>query len=109
MKQIARFLKQLVAFAVVAAVSPQSFSAQAKNVTRYEIKSGSIVCFTEQAYNNQMAFLAQGIERTIPECGVAGRAIPVVVIDLNMFSVSKVKAVDGGMTLFVSVEDLENR
>lgn len=101
-------MKSIAALLIVL-FSGQAVAAQVKNANRYEIKSGSIVCFTEQAYNNQMAFLAQGIERTIPECGVAGRAIPVVVIDLNMFSVSKVKAVDGGMTLFVSVEDLESR
>lgn len=109
MKQIASFLKQLAAIVVIAAVSSQIFAAQVKNVTRYEIAAGSVVCFGEDSYNDQMAFFAQGINRTLADCGVASKPIPVVVIDLNMFSASKVRAVDGGMELFVSVEDLISR
>lgn len=107
MKQIRRFLKQSAAITIMAVACGAVMAAPSK--TKYEINAGSIVCFSEQAYNDQMAFLSQGIERTIPACGVAGRSIPVVVLDLNMFSVSKVRAADGGMELFVSVEDLNTK
>lgn len=109
MKQIASFLKQLAAIVAIAAVSSQIFAAQAKNVPRYEIAAGSVVCFGEDSYNDQMAFFAQGINRTLADCGVASKPIPVVVIDLNMFSASKVRAVDGGMTLWVGIESIEER
>lgn len=74
-----------------------------------QIAAGSIVCFTESGYDAQMKALAQGVEKTIKECGVAGKAIPVIVIETNVFSASQVRAVDGGMTLFVSIEDLVDR
>lgn len=74
-----------------------------------QIAPGSIVCFTENGYDAQMKALAQGVEKTIKECGVAGKAIPVIVIESSMFSASQVRAVDGGMTLWVGMESIEGR
>jgi hypothetical protein len=74
-----------------------------------QVAAGSIVCFTEDGYSAQMKALAQGVEKTIKECGVAGKAIPVIVIESNMFSASQVRAVDGGMTLWVGMESIEGR
>lgn len=74
-----------------------------------QVAAGSIVCFTEDGYSAQMKALAQGVEKTIKECGVAGRAIPVIVIETNIFSASQVRAVDGGMTLWVGMESIEVR
>lgn len=74
-----------------------------------QIAAGSIVCFTESGYDAQMKALAQGVEKTIKECGVAGKAIPVIVIETNIFSASQVRAVDGGMTLWVGMESIELR
>lgn len=73
----------------------------------HQIKSGSIVCFTEKAYSTQMKALAQGQDKTIPQCGVAAKAIPVIIVEQNLLSASEVQAVANGMTLFVSIEDLE--
>lgn len=72
-----------------------------------QIAAGSIVCFTESGYDAQMKALAQGVEKTIKECGIAGKAIPVIVLKSNIFSASKVRAVDGGMILWVGVESIE--
>lgn len=72
-----------------------------------QIAPGSIVCFTQSGYAAQMKALAQGVEKTIKECGVSGRAIPVIVIETSIFSASKVRAVDGGMTLWVGMESIE--
>lgn len=74
-----------------------------------QVSAGSIVCFTESGYDAQMKALAQGVEKTISECGVAGKAIPVIVLETNIFSASKVRAVDGGMTLWVGMESIEAR
>lgn len=74
-----------------------------------QIQSGAIVCFSEKAYSTQMKALAQGQDKTIPQCGVAGKAIPVIVVEQNLLSASEVQAVDNGMTLFVSIEDLVDR
>lgn len=74
-----------------------------------QIQSGAIVCFSEKAYSTQMKALAQGKDKTIPQCGVAGKAIPVIVVEQNLLSASEVQAVDNGMTLFVSIEDLVDK
>jgi hypothetical protein len=74
-----------------------------------QIAAGSIVCFTESGYDAQMKALAQGVEKTIKECGLAGKAIPVIVLKSNIFSASKVRAIDGGMILWVGVESIEVR
>lgn len=79
--------------------------AAAKN----QIVAGSIVCFTESGYDAQMKALAQGVEKTISECGVASKPIPVIVIETNIFSASHVRAVDGGMNLWVGMESIEVR
>lgn len=80
-------------------------NAGAKN----QVAAGSIVCFTQSGYDAQMKALAQGVEKTIAECGVAGKAIPVIVIETNIFSASQVRSVDGGMTLWVGIESIEVR
>lgn len=100
---------KIISAVVLSLVAAQAMASAAKTVTQYEIAAGSVVCFGEDSYNDQMAFFAQGINRTLADCGVAGKPIPVVVIELNMFSVSKVRAVDGGMELFVSIEDVTSK
>lgn len=84
-------------------------AAGAHAAPKNQISSGSIVCFTKSGYDAQMKALAQGVEKTIAECGVAGKAIPVIVIESNIFSASQVRAVDGGMTLWVGMESIEVR
>lgn len=74
-----------------------------------QITAGSIVCFTEGGYEAQMKAIAQGHEKTILVCGVAGKAIPVIVLEQNLLSASKVQAVDGGMNLWVGIESIEER
>lgn len=74
-----------------------------------QIASGSIVCLTEDGYSAQMKALAQGVEKTIPQCGLAGKAIPVIVLEQNLLSASKVQAIDGGMKLWVGIESIEER
>lgn len=92
----------IIAIALLIATGAQ---AAPKN----QISAGSIVCFTQSGYDAQMKALAQGVEKTIAECGVAGKAIPVIVIETNIFSASQVRAVDGGMTLWVGMESIEVR
>ena len=82
------------------------FSQKAKADARYVIKSGSIVCFYEADYDAQMKALGHGYDKTVDNCGVAGRDIPVIVIHQNMFSASEVQAVDGGTRLFVGIESI---
>lgn len=81
-------------------------AGKAKADPRYVIKSGSIVCFYESDYDAQMKALGQGYDKTVQNCGVAGRDIPVIVIHQNMLSASEVQAVDGGTRLFVGVESI---
>ena len=80
--------------------------SQAQAAEHYVIKSGSIVCFYEADYDAQMKALGQGYDKTVENCGVAGRDIPVIVIHQNMFSASEVQAVDGGTRLFVGIESI---
>lgn len=82
-------------------------AAGAHAAPKNQISSGSIVCFTEDGYSAQMKALAQGVEKTIPQCGIAGKAIPVIVLEQNLLSASKVQAVDGGMKLWVGIESIE--
>lgn len=84
-------------------------AAGAHAAPKNQITAGSIVCFTEDGYSAQMKALAQGVEKTIPQCGLAGKAIPVIVLEQNLLSASKVQAVDGGMKLWVGIESIEVR
>ena len=97
-------MKKTTTIALAMLIAAGSHAA-AKN----QIAAGSIVCFTQSGYDAQMKALAQGVEKTIRECGVAGKAIPVIVLEENLFSASKVRAVDGGMTLWVGMESIEAR
>ena len=81
-------------------------SGKAKAAPHYVIKSGSIVCFYEKDYDAQMKALGQGYDKTVQNCGVAGRDIPVIVIHQNILSASEVQAVDGGTRLFVWIESI---
>lgn len=83
------------------------FSQKAKAAApHYVIKVGSIVCFYEADYDAQMKALGQGYEKTVDNCGVAGRDIPVIVIHERLLSASEVQAVDGGTRLFVGIESI---
>jgi|GEM_PF-3277111 len=81
-------------------------SGKAKAAPHYVIKSGSIVCFYEADYDAQMKALGQGYEKTVDNCGIAGRDIPVIVIHERLLSASEVQAVDGGTRLFVGIESI---
>lgn len=81
-------------------------AAGAHAAPKNQISAGSIVCFTKSGYDAQMKALGQGYDKTVDNCGVAGRDIPVIVIHQNMFSASEVQAVDGGTRLFVGIESI---
>lgn len=80
--------------------------SQAQAAPHYVIKSGSIVCFYEADYDDQMKALGQGYEKTVDNCGIAGRDIPVIVVHERLLSASEVQAVDGGTRLFVGIESI---
>ena len=82
------------------------FSQKAKAAPHYVIKAGSIVCFYEADYDAQMKALGQGYDKTVDNCGIAGRDIPVIVVNQNILSASEVQAVDGGTRLFVGIESI---
>ena len=75
--------------------------------TQYQIPTGALVCVTEQTYEDQMTALAQGYNRTIQGCGVASKPIDVIILESNVMSASKVRAVQNGVYLFVGPDGLE--
>lgn len=88
-------------------VAGSIFSQKAKAAApHYVVKVGSIVCFYEADYDAQMKALGQGYDKTVQNCGVAGRDIPVIVVSQNILSASEVQAVEGGTRLFVGIESI---
>jgi len=94
-------MKKTIAAIAITLAAGSAFAGQS-------IQPGAIVCFSSKAYDTQMKALAQGRDKTIPQCGIAGKPIPVIVVEQNLLSASEVQAVDNGMTLFVSIEDLKD-
>jgi len=68
----------------------------------YYVKPGKVVCFTADALKQQHQYP----DKLAPGCGVATTPIPVVLLKMNFFEPSKVKAVDGGTILWVSFGSL---
>jgi hypothetical protein len=90
----------------IAAIALSLIAGQAMAAPKYVVSAGSIVCMTEDAYDAQMAALGQGYDKTVDLCGIAGRAIPVIVISQNLFSASVVQSVNGGTRLYVGIESI---
>lgn len=87
----------LILFSVISA------GAQAAG---YKIPANTVICFTEAGYEQQIALITQGHKRLAATCGVTSRDLPVVVLEFNLFSASRVMATETDSELWVGGDQL---
>lgn len=72
------------------------------------LKKGSLVCPSSEAYDKQMKYIAQGVNKLVDDCGLTKKAYQVIVLDLNILSASEVEVIDEGITVWTAHEYLSN-
>lgn len=72
------------------------------------LKKGSLICPSSEAYDRQMKYIAQGVNKLVGDCGLTKKAYRVIVIDLNILSASEVEVIDEGITVWTAHESLTN-
>ncbi len=70
------------------------------------LQAGSLFCASEEAFDEQMTYLANDVQEFVEGCGATNKDYKVIILDLNLFSASKVKVVDKGLTVWVAHESL---
>ncbi|MEE4921701.1 hypothetical protein V2K54_04550 [Pseudomonas alliivorans] len=70
------------------------------------LEGGSLFCASEEAFDEQMKYLANDVKEFVEGCSVTNQDYRVIILDLNLFSASKVKVIDKGLTIWVAHESL---
>ncbi|MEE4371648.1 hypothetical protein V2J67_04670 [Pseudomonas alliivorans] len=70
------------------------------------LEAGSLFCASEEAFDEQMKYLANDVKEFVDGCSVTNKEYRVIILDLNLFSASKVKVIDKGLTIWVAHESL---
>ncbi len=70
------------------------------------LQGGSLFCASEEAFDEQMAYLANGVKEFVDGCGATNKDYKVIILDLNLFSATKVKVIENGLTVWVTHESL---
>lgn len=70
------------------------------------LQGGSLFCASEEAFDEQMKYLANDVQEFVDGCGATNKDYKVIILDLNLFSASKVKVIDNGLTVWVAHESL---
>lgn len=72
------------------------------------LKEGSLVCTSEEAYDKQLQYIVQGVNKLVGGCGFTNKTYQVVVIDLNLLSASQVQIVENDIAVWTAHESLSN-
>jgi DNA polymerase III epsilon subunit-like protein len=86
-----------------------SFSATSQAQTQWFIEGNSLVCSSEEAFDEQMMTLAQGVKQFVSGCRGTPKAYQVVMLELNTFSASKARIVETGAVVFVDQGSIQTR
>ena len=78
-----------------------SVSAQAQ---QFHLKQDELICTSENAYNEQMQYLSQGVKQFVSGCGATPKEYQIVMLDFNTYSASKGRIVENGRTVWFSQE-----
>lgn len=72
----------------------------------WTLKESSLICPTKEAYDTQLNYLVQGVKKLVGGCGFTKQRYQVVVLDLNIFSASKVQVIDNDAVVWTAHESL---
>ncbi|MFJ5282330.1 hypothetical protein ACIP66_00510 [Pseudomonas sp. NPDC088429] len=72
------------------------------------LKQGSLICPTEEAYDKQLKYIVQGVNKLIGGCGFTNKDYKVIVLDLNVFSASHVQVLEIDTEVWTAHESLSN-
>lgn len=73
----------------------------------WTLEGDSLICQSEEAFDTQMQYLAQGVKQYAQGCGGSKKDYRVVVKEYNLLHPSKVVVVENGMTVWVNHESLK--
>lgn len=79
--------------------------AQAADV--YTVRADTMVCTTEEAYEEQSLLLSAGLADAVRGCGELMRDVRVVVLDMQVFGPSYVRSLDPVVRFWVGTTDLQ--
>lgn len=83
-----------------------ALAATSAQAAQYSIPQGTLVCVSEQAYDEQIQYAVQGVDELVDGCGFTKADFPVVMLDYNVLSASKAKIISNGLVVFVAGEHL---
>jgi hypothetical protein len=72
------------------------------------LKQGSLICPSEEAYDKQLKYIVQGVNKLIGGCGFTNKDYKVIVLDLNVFSASQVQVLEIDTEVWTAHESLSN-
>lgn len=72
------------------------------------LKQGSLICPSEETYDTQLKYIVQGVNKLVGGCGFTNKDYTVIVLDLNVFSASKVQVIENDATVWTAHESLSN-
>ncbi|MNN48217.1 hypothetical protein D3C81_1626860 [compost metagenome] len=91
---------------IIVAFTFGMLAANAAHAAPRILEKGSLICESEEEFDTQMQYLAQGVTKFAPGCGSSNKAYEVVVLDLNILSATKVTVIEHGITVWVNHESL---
>lgn len=71
------------------------------------LPKGSLACVSEEAFEKQFSYIAQGVNKVVSDCVITNQDIEVVIIDFNMIDATEVSVVSNGATLYIVGSDLQ--
>lgn len=72
------------------------------------LKKGSLICPSEKAYDTQINYISQGVNKLVGGCGFANKDYKVLVLDLNLISASEVQVLEIDAPVWTARESLSN-
>lgn len=95
-------LRQLALMSLCLGFSVSAFAAP------MTLKAGSLICPTAKAYDTQLNYIVQGVNKLVGGCGYTNKSYKVLVLDLNLFSASEVQVIEIDTPVWTAHESLSN-
>lgn len=83
-------------------------AASAAQAAQYSIPKDTLVCVSEEGYDEQLQYAVQGVNELVDGCGFINADFPVVVLQRKILSASKVKIISNGLVVYLAGEHIRS-
>lgn len=73
----------------------------------YTVPADTLVCTTQEAYEEQSALFSAGLSDGVPGCGALIKPVKVVVLEMNILSPSYVRSISPVAKFWVDTTELQ--